>query len=90
VIPNDGTNGIEFFIGLTYPQFLQANKEKEWTEVEDYSQLAKVLKGTLKTACEETLDANFSDDANRIDDIRDTAIDKPIVHFLNCKKPCSI
>ena len=27
VIPDDGTNGIEFFIGLTYPQFLQAQKD---------------------------------------------------------------
>ena len=47
VIPDDGTNGIEVFIGLTYPQFLQAHKEQKWTEVEGYSQLAKVLNGTL-------------------------------------------
>ena len=26
VIPNDGLNGIEFFIALTYSQFLQAYK----------------------------------------------------------------
>jgi len=29
VIPDDGTNGIEFFIALTYPQFLQAHKEQK-------------------------------------------------------------
>ena len=46
--PDDGLNGIEFFIALTYTQFLQAYKEQEWTEPEGYSQLAKVLNGTLK------------------------------------------
>ena len=50
VIPNDGTNGIEFFIGLTYPQFFQSNVEQKWSQVEGYSQLAKVLNRTLKTA----------------------------------------
>ena len=49
VIPDDGLNGIEFFIALTYAQFLQAYKEQDWNEVEGYSQLAKVLNGTLKT-----------------------------------------
>ena len=87
VIPDDGTNGIEFFIGLTYPQFLQAYKEQSWTEVEGWSQLAKVLNGTLKTAWEETLEADFSKDAARIDTNWDSAIDKLIIRFLNCKKP---
>ena len=87
VIPNDGTNGIEFFIGLTYPRFLQAHKEQKWTEEEGYSQLAKVLNGTPKAAWEETLDADFSDEADRTDAYWDEAIDKLIVRFLNCKKP---
>ena len=87
VIPDDGLNGIEFFIALTYAQFLQAYKEQDWNEVEGYSQLAKVLNGTLKTAWEETLDADFSYDADRTNANWDSAIDKLIVRFLNCKKP---
>ena len=27
VIPDEGTNSIEFFIWITYPRFLQAHKE---------------------------------------------------------------
>ena len=45
VIPDDGTNSIEFFIALAYPQFLQAHREQKWTKFEGYSQLAKVLNG---------------------------------------------
>ena len=86
MIPNDGTNGIEFFIGLRHPQFLQAHKEQKWTKVEGYSQLAKVLNGTLKTTWEETLDAGFSDEATQTDANWDTAIDKLIIRFLNYKK----
>ena len=37
VIPDDGTNGIECFIVLAYPQFLQAHTDQKWTEVEGYS-----------------------------------------------------
>jgi len=36
VIPDDGTNVIEFFIGLTNPQLLQAHKEQKSTKVEGY------------------------------------------------------
>ena len=74
-------------MGLTYPQFLQAYKEQDWTKVEGYSRLAKVLNGTLETAWEENLDADFRDEANRTDDNWDPAIDKLIVRFLNFKKP---
>ena len=35
-ILDDGTHGIEFFIALTYPKFLQAHKEQKWTDVEGY------------------------------------------------------
>ena len=52
VIPDNEMNGIELFIGLTYTQFLKAHKEQKSSEVEGYSQMTKVLNGTLKTACE--------------------------------------
>ena len=90
VIPNDGTNGIEFCIVLTYPQCLQAYKEQDWTEVEGYSLLVNVLNGNLKTVWEETLDANFSNEATRTADNWDPPIDKLIVRFLNCKKPRNV
>jgi len=61
--------------------------EQKWSQVEGYSQLAKVLNGTLKTAWEETLNADFSNDADRTDANWDGAIDKLIIRFLNCKKP---
>jgi len=90
VIPDDGLNGIEFFIALTYTQFLQAYKEQDCNEVEGYSQLAKVLNGTLKTAWEETMDDDYSDDADRTNANWDSAIDKLIIRFLNCKKPRNV
>jgi len=46
-----------------------------------------VLSRDLKTAWEETLDDDFSDDASRTDANWDDAIDKLIVRFLSCKKP---
>jgi len=87
VIPNNGLNGIEFFIALTMPQFQEAYKEQQWTETEGYTQLTKVLNGTLKTAWEETLKADYSEDSSRTDANWDVVIDKLIVRFLNCKKP---
>ena len=50
VLPSSGKFGIEFLIALTLPQFKQAIKEQEWNNLERYSQLLKVLNGTLKTA----------------------------------------
>ena len=87
MIPDDGANGVEFFIGLMYPQFLQANVDQKWSQVEGYSQLAKGINGSLKTAWKETIDANFSDDADRTNVNWDEAIAKLIIHLLNCKKP---
>ena len=50
----------------------------------------KVINGALKIAWEETLDANFSNEATQTDAKWDGAIDKLIIRFLNCKKPCDV
>ena len=90
VIPNDGTNGMMFFIALTYPQFLQTHKEQKRTEVEGYSQLTKVLNGDLKTAWEVSLDADFSNETSHTDTNWDDTIVQLIIKILNCKKPCDV
>ena len=50
VMPDDGAHGIEFFIALIYPQFVEATKEQKWTKDKAYTQLSKVLNGTITTA----------------------------------------
>ena len=64
VLPSSGKYGIEFLIELTLPQVKQAIKEQEWNNLERYSQLLKVLNGTLKTAWEETLETDYPLDSD--------------------------
>ena len=88
VIPDDGTHGIEFFLALTYPQFAQAYIEQEWSQEQGYTQLTKVLNGTLKITWEEVLDSpDFADPLSRTDDRWDDAISQLICKFLNCRRP---
>jgi len=86
VLPSSGEYGIEFLIALTLPQFKQAIKEQEWTNLQRYSQLLKMLNGTLKTAWEETLETDYPLDSDCTKDNWPKAIDKLIICFLNCKK----
>ena len=48
VIPEDGTNGIEFFIAITLLQFTIAHTEQSWNARNRYKQLTKVLNGDMK------------------------------------------
>ena len=55
VIPDDGTNGIEFFVALTLPQFNRAYGEQGWQAHDRYEKFAKVLGGNMCTIWEEVL-----------------------------------
>ena len=88
VIPDDGTNGIEFFIAITLPQFTTAYAEQGWTHRNRYEQFTKVLNGDMRTTWEEVLESNdFKDDNKRTDANWPKAVDTLICKFLNCKKP---
>ena len=66
VIADDGTNGIEFFIALTLPQFNRAHAEQGWQPRERYEQFAKVLGGDMRTTWEEVLETDYrSNSTNR-------------------------
>ncbi len=91
VIPDDRTHSIEFFISLTYQQFLQVYSEQKWSKVQGYTWLTKVLNGTLKITWKEVLDSpDFADPALRMDDCWETAISQLICKFLNYKRPCDV
>ena len=88
MIPDDGTNGIEFFIAITLPQFNIAHTEQGWTHRNRYEQLTKVLNGDMRTTWEEVLESNdFKDDDKRTNANWPKAVDTLICKFLNCKKP---
>ena len=88
VIADDGTNGIEFFIAITLPQFNRACDEQNWEEAERYEQFTKVLGGDMRTTWEEVLESGtYSRERNRTANAWPKAVDALICKFLNCKKP---
>ena len=88
VFPDDGTNGIEFFIALTLQQFTRAYAEQGWTQKARYEQLTKVLGGNMRTTWEEILRSQYwCDERRRTGNNRNEAMDQLISKFLNCKKP---
>ena len=68
VLPNDGTNGIEFFLALTLLQFKTAYVEQGWTTRNCYEQLTKVLSGAMRTTWEEVLESDAFKEASECSD----------------------
>ncbi len=71
-----------------YLYFVKEYNEQEWSKVQGYTKLTKVLNGTFKTAWEEVLDStDFAGPLSCKDDCLEAIISQLIFKFLNYKRP---
>ena len=59
VLPCNGEYGLEYFLSLTLPQFVEAYKELGWDAQEGYTKFLTCLTGDMRISVEETLENEY-------------------------------
>lgn len=86
VTPDNGKQGIEFFLGVTLSKFKDAKKEMNWDGPESLAAFRKCLQGSMKLSSDEVIQDKFSNEADKTVANFPKAIEALIKNVLNCKK----